>query len=143
MFEDIIKSLRICADDRSCMECIMKDQGHCPCGCFDALMTKAADELETAANVIAGYSGRLEELRKQVPHWISAEDQLPDLTALESDWVLGVAYGKVNNVIYEGAVVLVSCENGEWWLANEPAGLVRVTHWMPLPEEPKEEQHES
>ena len=58
------------------------------------------------------------------PCWISVKDRLPDVMPCE--------YLVVNN----GAVGLAIYHDGLW---IAPSRSVNVTHWMPLPEPPKEE----
>lgn len=70
--------------------------------------------------------------------WISVKESLPD--GSEGDWVLAVAYGQTGNIRLEGAIVLASFDPQEgWFLDSEPEAPIHVTHWMPLPEPPKEE----
>ena len=75
----------------------------------------------------------IEELSK--PRWISVEDELPET------WkpVL-VTYISYN----DGEPLADMCAfidgSGEWtWNDNAELAKVPITHWMPLPEPPKEE----
>lgn len=73
--------------------------------------------------------------------WISVKDRLPD----ECDnLVLAIANGKpCRNITLEDAYVLASYVPNEGWIIDEwPMWEeAEVTHWMPLPEPPKEEHH--
>lgn len=72
-----------------------------------------------------------QERENQKPQWISVNDRLP--------------YPKDNNNIVvlalkQGIVAKLYCVarfNGSCWIENGKE--VTVTHWMPLPEPPKEE----
>lgn len=68
--------------------------------------------------------------------WIKCSERMPD----EFDKVLLVAYGKV---VYYGWYCGVLPNNHETWRDSE--GSIYwdddVTHWMPLPEPPKEVQN--
>ncbi len=65
--------------------------------------------------------------------WISVEDRLPDVPKDDymSDYVL--TYDKK-----AGIWVAFFCSSGYWCEARECVSFENVTHWMPLPEPPKE-----
>lgn len=72
------------------------------------------------------------------PKWISVEERLPEV----SDLVLVIANGKPRaNVELHNAVLIASYWGDEGWIADGFDGWdkINVTHWMPLPEAPKEE----
>ena len=83
---------------------------------------------------------KLGTLEAQTPKWISVEDRMPD----ESNVIEGSKDGMCSDLV----IVFVrddtgnsfTCDditvNGEW--VNYPAPIFEVTHWMPLPEPPKE-----
>lgn len=72
----------------------------------------------------------IEHLEANVPRWISVEEQLPDNDA--KYLVYMPDYGLHEVAEYYG--------DGEW-LDVDFTNLTRnVSHWMPLPEPPKEEQ---
>ncbi len=69
----------------------------------------------------------IEHLEAQQPKWISVEERLPERECLAIGWQDEMLIG---NVYRSGAGY--ACESdGEY--------LMDVTHWMPLPEPPKEE----
>lgn len=55
--------------------------------------------------------------------WISVKDRLPD--------------EEVNVLIFNGYIKKTCLLNGEW-LLNSKLQQEKTTHWMPLPEPPKE-----
>lgn len=65
--------------------------------------------------------------------WISVKDRLPDpkVTDKNPPTVLAVKQGMV------GKIICVARWNGADWI--EKGKEITVTHWMPLPEPPKEE----
>lgn len=76
-----------------------------------------------------------------VQEWISTKDKLPDNN--EYDWVLAQVV-EDNGFIHIPKVMEYRQQRNDWfeesygWL-SEHNGLFTVTHWMPLPEPPKEE----
>ena len=74
--------------------------------------------------------------------WISVEDRLPD--PKEYDWVLGALKTTelTKGCNYYLLPHIVELRNGEWWAMDSDFPLKdlfeEVTHWMPLPELPKE-----
>ena len=71
--------------------------------------------------------------------WISVEDRLPE----DDNFVLVVISGKHRNITYIKALELASYTADEGWIVElcpcwtNPG----ITHWMPLPEPPKEENN--
>lgn len=68
----------------------------------------------------------IRQLEAQVPRWIPVEERLP------KKWMQVLAYtsdGYRETMVYDG----------HWWWQRDV--VVNVTHWMPLPEMPKEEEH--
>ena len=117
--EELVTALRICAW-AACEGCpcvYIKESGG---KCDDYIKRKAADMLEKLAA----------ERDAKKPEWISVKDRLPEgkheayLCTLDSCLFPGSQY----------IAVRVFCGDGEW----EAHGT--VTHWMPLPELPKEEE---
>ena len=80
------------------------------------------DKVFATASFVAGA-----EWADQHPHWISVEDELPEVCVAV---LTTTPHGTQRAGFYEDG----------WWLANTP-DLVRmgsITHWMPLPTPPKE-----
>ena len=57
-----------------------------------------------------------------LPQWVSVEDRLPE-TAQDV-------------IVFDGRNVTFACKLGVWY--GEFSRAINVTHWMPLPEPPKE-----
>lgn len=87
----------------------------------------SADHL-TVTNNYQNYQGN-----KITLEWISVKDRLPDpkVTDKNPPTVLAVKQGMV------GKIICVARWNGADWI--EKGKEITVTHWMPLPEPPKEE----
>lgn len=76
-----------------------------------------------------------------VSGWISVKDRLPD----DSDKiVLVIANGKFGNITLDEAFELACYYKDDGWVLESYPDMenVRVTHWMPLPEPPKEVNHD-
>ncbi len=111
--EELVKTLRLC-DSTSCVGCALFEF----VDCGSAAKQQAADMLE-----------KLAEEKAKKPEWISVKDRLPDS----------------NNVVFacidDGQCKIVRSayvsSYGEWkWIERHQT----VTHWMPLPKPPKEEE---
>lgn len=79
----------------------------------------------------------IRQLEAQLPKWINVEEGLPE----ESDIVLVIANGKPReNITLHNAFLMASYWGEEGWIADGFEGwdALQVTHWMPLPEAPKE-----
>ena len=69
--------------------------------------------------------------------WIPVTERLPD----SDDFVLVIASGIVGNITLDNAIELAAFSEVEGWILEMWPELEdpKVTHWMPLPEPPKEE----
>lgn len=77
------------------------------------------------------------ESSKPYSGWVSAKDKLPDT----DDTVLAIASGKpMQNITLDNAYVMANYYRGEGWFVDEYPEWdpVNITHWMPLPDPPKE-----
>ena len=116
--EELVKALRFCGKH----ECIT-----CPCDIDECsqMVYSAADQIERDQKEI-------EELREKLPKWISVKERLP-IDRLKKYLV---AFRDAGGSIVDMARYIPSdgwtCDN---W--DVPQNL--ITHWMPLPEPPKEE----
>lgn len=69
--------------------------------------------------------------------WISVKDRLPD----NDDFVLAIVSGKTGSIKLDNAYELAQFSMDEGWILEmwpeweDP----KVSHWMPLPEPPKED----
>lgn len=128
MYDDLIKQLRYCADATTCRNCLWKTE----C-CPTDMQKKAADAVEELMR-------RCEQFQYMPPPaWIPLAERLPE--------------EKINPYTYDFEPIICATNFGDvrvykygtpiGW--NEPhfwngAGIMDwyVTHWMPLPEPPKD-----
>ena len=80
----------------------------------------------------------IQQLESRVPRWIPVEERLPE----SDDNVLVIVNGECKTMTFEEAYMLASYYPGEGWIVEEYEDWENpvVTHWMPLPEPPKEVQ---
>ena len=83
----------------------------------------AIDYIQQLENHIRELTEKVAQLEAAQPRWISVDDILPD---------------KGSEVLLcdKGGVIGVGYYTGTWYSCNTP---YRITHWMPLPEAPKED----
>ena len=120
--EELVKALRCCAEG-DCWCCRLHNDAQ---RCQETLLGSAAELIERDQKEI-------EALREKLPKWISVDDRLPEVWINEEDDVL------VNYMIYSpdfGVDIGSYHAKAQRWVCM---GLpCSVTHWMPLPEPPKE-----
>ena len=114
-------------------------------GCKGWFTKYHQDEQETAgASKLRCHGGdrwnrySMETLQAQMPRWISVDERLPE----QYNPVL-VAYVGYNTNAILADMVAYRDSDGDWcWYdGDHPSGefcKVKITHWMPLPEPPKE-----
>lgn len=120
--EELVKALRRCANGES-EDCPFAGYG--VCGCTEM----SADQIERDQKELAA-------LREKLPKWISVKERLP-IDRLKKYLV---AFRDAGGSIVDMARYFPSdgwtCDN---W--DVPQNL--ITHWMPLPEAPKEDNHDA
>lgn len=130
MYDELVKKIRHCATDpMHCLSCGEDKDGRC----FKRLMTQAADAIEELICEVADeHNARLDAEERQ--RWIPVNERL-----IHSGWYL-VACNEwggsaVRKAIYD--------EAARKWLefpCGGPKNITKfVTHYMALPEPPKEE----
>ena len=104
------------------------------------------DAMPYRASVMRDAADAIEELLAVVPHWISVEERLPEdqgddaRAARGGDYIHKVLAASVtpNYTVMDTAYL----ENGIWSLSQYTSWKqiigAPVTHWMPLPDPPKE-----
>lgn len=123
--DEIKKGLLICSGGfGDCAEC---PYHQIPAACMK-LSQDALAYIHQLENHIGELTEKVAQLEAAQPKWISVEERLPD----EPGEVLACVYGRIciawySNRCFEtpSGMVFYACENA-------------VTHWMPLPEPPKE-----
>lgn len=121
--KEIVQALRCCTD-HSC-------SAKCPA--YQAGLDCREEMHKAVLNLVENLTAENAALREKVPQWISVEDSLPEVWINEEDGAL------VNYMIYSpdfGVDIGNYHAEAERWLCM---GLpCAVTHWMPLPDGPKE-----
>lgn len=94
-----------------------------------------------AIDRLAAYEGTgLEPEEISIRRWIPVTERVPGID--DGDWVLGVVNGFVCGTIYKNAIVTVEYDedSGCWYLHDASKQMLTITHWMPLPQPPKEDK---
>ena len=116
--DEIKKGLEHCINGSSCQGCPFCEE------------CATASDCNPMQKDLQGY---IQQLEAQVPRWIPVEERLPE----ENAEVLCCCKMQKGDVYY---TLGVNYRNG-WSFDNDPYAEhdQTVTHWMPLPEPPKEE----
>ena len=155
--QELVNALRyLCPGNFTCARCEYDPICHGG-GC--AIIQKAADRIVNQNTHIAALQQEIEKLRGQNEQlreaaalvakesaellerrWIPVEERLPELQSWgASEVVLGLIKSENApslNKLHD-LTLCVYCDNGIW---SMPGRYVAITHWMPLPEPPKEER---
>ena len=72
--------------------------------------------------------------------WHRVEEELPSMDGY--DWVLGIVTGEAGYLRFHKAVMMVSFDPQykEWFIDEYTDAKITVSHWMELPEPPKEDK---
>lgn len=137
MYDEMIKRLRTCANLGDCMDCQYRKPDNR--FCLDNMLKEAADAIEELNRFKEECDGCgdkargvIEKLQKMIPHWIPATERLPEVFKLVLVNIPGMLpHPTVQEAFRE--------KNGMWYSNGFRYGADEITHWMPLPEPPKEE----
>ena len=100
-------------------------------------LVKAADRIANQDTHIAALQQEIEKLRGQVPRWIPVDERLPKTESWgASKVVLGIVQHE-SGYPPPNPCFCVYLGNQQWTIRGRMA---TITHWMPLPEPPKEER---
>ena len=122
MYEELVKSLKTCGTSLQpyTNDCVSNHDGCCESEpvCMYELMRKAADAIEELQSVVEHYA---EVCVTEIPKWIPVAERLPeeDKTVLIFNKTMGL-------------ILFDWIHNNEWSCFGD------ATHWMPLPEQPKD-----
>lgn len=137
--EEIKQALKLCG--RGCYY-------GCPYNSFECVEEMSRDaltyiqqlenQLRETAKKIESLSGQLEHLEDAHPKWISVKEKLPNASGI---FIAAIHCSKGDWIDIE----TFDHEEQEWWHefdTHKADATEFITHWMPLPEPPKEETHE-
>lgn len=151
-YSKIVKSLRQCAGiETKCGGCAYAGIG----ACYEVIKEDAAEAINELKATISKQESekmalhrdtvfakkRIEYLESQIPRWISVKDKLP--RSVGNKVIVYLEHEDLNGYIGFGHYEYFRGEETWWNLEREERfdehGYI-VTHWMPLPEAPKEVQ---
>lgn len=116
------------ADGEDCNECECVEECH---------KLVEDDVARDALALIERLEAERDAALEKVPRWISVEERLPE----NDDLMLVRANGRIGEIRLEGAYVLAMyCSDGWslWDYEDDEIRHLKILHWMPLPEPPKE-----
>ena len=121
--DEIIRALRLCADKSENFEECHSGQCDCPFGktvidCTERMNRDAADMIES--------------LTDEIPHWIDAEDETPDIGQTVLVYLPDKEEEKIRVGEYLG--------EGDYRIGRKVYHGYEIGAWMPLPQPPKEEK---
>lgn len=128
MYTNLIETLRFCAKNGDCHNCPYEKP--CEGTMGDGLYCEAADAIEDLEFACNRYEKDYKALCAYLPKWIPVTERLPE----PYTWVLVFAE--------EHEVAFDAFYDGAQW-KDAILNVLGVTHWMPLPEPPKEEENVS
>lgn len=100
----------------------------------------SSDEMAVIDNILfrMWQMGWFDKLDAASP-WHRVEEELPSMDGY--DWVLGIVTGEAGYLRFYKAVMTVSFDPQykEWFIDEYPDARITVSHWMLLPEPPKED----
>ena len=140
MYEELVKNLRICSIcnfGQNCDECTQKSEGRF---CCDILLHKAADAIEDLQNERDMYSkAMIDEHNKAAKivwehRWIPVSERLPEESGEYLVWA------NVRPDKDEDPVPFMIMSYFHAFYDNQFI-VKNVSHWMPLPEPPKEDKN--
>lgn len=90
---------------------------------------------ECSANMCRDALAYIQQLESQVPKWISVKERLPEKSGYYLCWM--PKYETMDKVHYSAKHMAFNAFD----TTCIPESVISVTHWRPLPEPPKGEEH--
>lgn len=126
--DEIKNALECCAEISVCSECPYYNKLKFGGECVEIKSIDALNYIRQLENHIGELTEKVTQLEAAQPKWISVEERLPD--CLEDV----IAFNQNGDIRWFS---VASVDRGTWW--RDGKIVHHVTHWMPLPEPPKEE----
>ena len=129
--EEIKKGLNHCSED-GCKQCPYKYD----CDMADGFSVLAGDALayiQQLEHQIGELTEKVSQLEAAQPKWISVEERLPE----RGEYFVRCIHNYTDNDEYECHKVAIYLSEEYRWI--DVGNLLKVTHWMPIPELPKED----
>ena len=128
MYEELVKKLRYCGNAIYC--------SHCPywegCGGSKENLNQAAYAIEELQSLLYLMKSNADWLSEKIPQWIPVTERLPE----ENGFYLCLYESKAKGgVAMDEGLSILQFINKKWSLFDSFV----VTHWLPIPEPPKEE----
>ena len=139
-YKKYAQDLRRIAQFQNCFECYEGERTEGSCSSYCTL-NKAADAIEELLD-------ELTTIRKQLPRWISVEDELPEFHMNDSGCVCtrNIVFRTEYKTVHLGYVIRtahkIETVDGfeqilmDRWYDQTGDMIEGVTHWMPLPTSP-------
>lgn len=134
--EEIVKALRRLKVETGSLVCMGCGYEH-NCGVHGCrIMRESGEQIERLADRCARYAEEIAVLQEKT-RWIPVEERLPEISNSwgVSDIVLCII-SDLSGYPPPNPGLCVYLEDGRWTCHGQ---IVRVTHWMPLPEGPEVE----
>ena len=151
-YGELVEVLRECNDCRCEEHCPYHEERNNPLKCMTKIVGDAADAIEKLLGVIQQQRETINAtaylpLYPKPKKWISVTERLPELRmwesgSLASSNVLFVTEDKTIHIGYVMEDFNIGdngCLKIDRWFMLGGYRIENVTHWMPLPEPPKEE----
>ena len=138
--DEIKRALKTCSVPSACIGCVYKDADEC----IRALITDALDLIDDQDERIAIMQESMAALEKQ-QEWVSVKDRMPEQAGYKC--LVCAEYGDGKKTVF---TAFTGYGEAEWYTYdvlhmekereadNRVHHNYRITHWMPLPEPPKE-----
>lgn len=146
MYDELVKRMWECASGQ-CFNCSQYTPTTNASVCQKELMKQAADAIKelikdrdnwkiTAKEEREMYWHWFDNYQRDVPRWIPVTERLPENGhfVLTLRWRKDIGIGYLTNYTQDGSICWV-VDHDSYNRLSEGA----ITHWMPLPESPKEE----
>ena len=132
--EEIKKALRICSGKLldycdACNYCNWSSD----CACNSRMCADALEYIQQLETHIGELTEKVAQLEAAQPKWISVEERSPE----RGVYFVRCIHNYTDNDEYECYKVAIYLNKEYRWI--DVGNLLKVTHWMPIPELPKED----
>lgn len=131
--KDMLYAIKNCLENEGASRCYICPYAHLLSDCMTSMLSDSSEYIQQLEDHVRELTKKIEQLEEAQPKWISVKERLPEL----GEYFVRCIHNYTDNDEYEIYKVAIYLSKECRWI--DVGNLLKVTHWMPIPELPKED----